>query len=174
MIPARRRPVTIMQVCRGLGGPFAAREIHVTRVRFRIDLAEGLSIGPGKIELLELLDREGSISAAARAMGISYRQAWVLLDSLNQGFGEPVFRTATGGRRGGGAHTTPFGRRLTARYRALEKSIERIARQTLGDLAQAPQATTRGVPPRARAGTSTTRRRLKPHGRNPPRSKRRP
>lgn len=149
--------------------------LAVTRVRFRIDLAEGLSIGPGKIDLLELLDREGSISAAARAMGISYRQAWLLLDSLNRGFGEPVFQTATGGRRGGGARTTPFGRRLVERYRALEKSIDRVAQQTLGDLAQAgARAVTRGAAPRAKAGSSTVRRKLKPHGRNPARSKRRP
>lgn len=60
-------------------------------VRFRLDLAEGLSIGPGKVELLELLAQHGSISAAARAMRISYRQAWLLLDSLNKGFGERVF-----------------------------------------------------------------------------------
>lgn len=142
------------------------------RVRFRIDLAEGLSIGPGKIELLELLDREGSISAAARAMGISYRQAWLLLDSLNRGFGEPVFQTETGGRRGGGARTTVFGRRLAERYRALEKSVDRIAQQTLGELADAGRS--RSGPPRTKGAVSTLRRRLKPHGRNPSRSKRRP
>ena len=141
----------------------------MTRVRFRLDLAEGLSVGPGKIELLELLDREGSISGAARAMGISYRQAWLLLDSLNRGFGEPVFRTVTGGARGGGARVTTFGRRLTERYRALEKAIERVAEQTLGEIAQAGLRA-----PRAKARAATVRRRLKPHGRKPGRSKRRP
>ncbi len=137
-------------------------------VRFRLDIADGLSIGPGKVELLELLGEHGSISAAARAMRISYRQAWLLLDSLNKGFGEPVFETTTGGRRGGGARVTPFGKRLVDRYRALEASIERLAQQTTADLAS------RAAPARVRGGATGQRRRLRRHAAAPVRSKRRP
>lgn len=136
-------------------------------MRFRLDLAEGLSVGPGKIDLLELLAEHGSISGAARAMRISYRQAWVLLDSLNKGFGEPVFETATGGRRGGGARVTAFGKRLVERYRTLEASIERLAQQTAADLVSCT------APARARGG-ARVHRRLRRHAAAPVRSKRRP
>ena len=93
----------------------------------RVDLgradADGVTqaIGPGKVRLLELIDETGSISAAGRAMGMSYRQAWLLIDSMNQAFAEPVTETLRGGAKGGGAAITDFGRRLAALYRAMEK-----------------------------------------------------
>ena len=78
------------------------------------------AMGPGKAELVERIARTGSISAAARGMGMSYRRAWQLVESLNATFREPVVTTAIGGKRGGGARVTPFGTRLVARFRALE------------------------------------------------------
>ena len=78
------------------------------------------AMGPGKAELIERIGRTGSISAAAREMGMSYRRAWQLVESLNEAFREPVITTAIGGRRGGGARMTPFGERLVARFRAME------------------------------------------------------
>jgi molybdate transport system regulatory protein len=78
------------------------------------------ALGPGKAELVEHIGRTGSISAAAREMGMSYRRAWQLVESLNDTFNEPVLTTAIGGARGGGARVTPFGRRLVARFRAME------------------------------------------------------
>jgi molybdate transport system regulatory protein len=81
----------------------------------------GAAMGPGKAELVECVEQTGSISAAARAMGMSYRRAWQLVESLNGAFREPVIHTAIGGRRGGGASVTPFGRRLVARFRAMEQ-----------------------------------------------------
>ena len=78
------------------------------------------AMGPGKAELVERIGRTGSISAAARDMGMSYRRAWQLVESLNRDFREPVVATAIGGRRGGGARVTPFGARLAARFRAME------------------------------------------------------
>jgi len=78
------------------------------------------AMGPGKAELIERIDATGSISAAARAMGMSYRRAWQLVEALNGDFREPVIATAVGGRRGGGARVTPFGRRLAASYRSME------------------------------------------------------
>jgi molybdate transport system regulatory protein len=78
------------------------------------------AMGPGKAELVERIGRTGSISAAAREMGMSYRRAWQLVESLNVDFREPVVTTATGGSRGGGALVTPFGARLVAQFRAME------------------------------------------------------
>ena len=78
------------------------------------------AMGPGKAELIERIGRTGSISAAARDMGMSYRRAWQLVESLNETFDEPVVTTATGGMRGGGARVTAFGKRLAARFRAME------------------------------------------------------
>jgi molybdate transport system regulatory protein len=78
------------------------------------------AMGPGKAELVERIGRTGSISAAAREMGMSYRRAWQLVESLNDTFNEPVLTTAIGGARGGGARVTPFGTRLVARFRAME------------------------------------------------------
>ncbi len=96
-------------------------------ITLRVDLgranADGIAeaIGPGKVRLLELIDETGSISAAGRAMGMSYRQAWLLIDSMNQAFAEPVTETLRGGAKGGGAAVTDFGRKLAALYRAMER-----------------------------------------------------
>lgn len=98
------------------------------RLTVRIDFAGGRRVGPGKIRLLELIDETGSISAAGRAMAMSYRRAWLLVDSLNSCFREQVVDARSGGRRGGGARLTPFGRELIARYRAMECDLENAAR----------------------------------------------
>ena len=78
------------------------------------------AIGPGKAELIERIGKTGSISGAARAMGMSYRRAWQLVEALNRDFREPVVTTAIGGTRGGGAQVTPFGRRVVVAFRAME------------------------------------------------------
>ena len=93
----------------------------MARLRLRVDLAPGQSIGPGKIGLLEGIAASGSISAAARAMGMSYRRAWLLLDALNQSFEAPVVITSIGGKEGGGAQLSPLGETLVARFRAMER-----------------------------------------------------
>ena len=79
------------------------------------------AMGPGKAELIERIADSGSISAAARAMGMSYRRAWQLVEALNKDYRERVVTTAAGGARGGGARVTPFGLRLVAEYRAMEE-----------------------------------------------------
>ena len=96
----------------------------------RIDFADG-RVGPGKINLLEAIDREGSISAAGRALGMSYRRAWELVDSLNQLVGVAVVQASTGGHRGGGATLTEAGRSLVADYRAIEHAARRAAEPLL-------------------------------------------
>lgn len=78
------------------------------------------AMGPGKAELLEHIEATGSISAAARAMGMSYRRAWQLVEAMNRDFTDPLVTTETGGRRGGGARVTPLGREVLVRFRALE------------------------------------------------------
>lgn len=91
------------------------------RLTVRIDFAEHARLGPGKIALLEMIGRERSISAAARALGMSYRRAWLLTDSLNRMFAEPVVATHPGRAQGGGAELTRFGIRLIALYRSIER-----------------------------------------------------
>ena len=86
----------------------------------RILGARAPAMGPGKAELIEHIAATGSISAAARAMGMSYRRAWQLVEALNRDYRERVVATAAGGARGGGARVTPFGLRLVAEYRAME------------------------------------------------------
>ena len=98
------------------------------QLRIRVDLAPGCSVGPGKISLLEAIDREGSLSVAARSTGLSYRRAWNLLDDLNHSFAEPVVSTSTGGLQGGGARLTDFGRELAKAFRALERAARPLAR----------------------------------------------
>ena len=100
----------------------------------RLDIAPDVRVGPGKIRLLELVREHGSISAAGRASGMSYRRAWLLLDDLNRAFRDPVVDTARGGRSGGGAALTPFGERLIASYRAIEREAERVAERHLASL----------------------------------------
>ena len=100
----------------------------------RLDLMPDVRVGPGKVRLLELVAEHGSISAAGRAAGMSYRRAWLLLDELNRSFPEPVIDAAKGGRSGGGATLTPFGARLIAAYRIIEREAARVAAPHLASL----------------------------------------
>ena len=86
----------------------------------RIVGAGAPAMGPGKAELIERIAQTGSISAAARDMGMSYRRAWQLVESLNATYREPVVITAIGGQRGGGATVTPYGRQIAAHFRSME------------------------------------------------------
>ena len=86
----------------------------------RVLAGDCAAIGPGKARLISLIDSTGSISAAAREMGMSYRRAWQLVDALNSSFAEAVVTTAVGGKRGGGAAVTPFGRRIVEEYYRME------------------------------------------------------
>jgi molybdate transport system regulatory protein len=105
------------------------------QLRLRIDLPRG-RVGPGKIALLEAIEREGSISAAGRALGMSYRRAWGLVEALNGVAGTPVVAASPGGARGGGALLTEAGRALVADYRAIEHAARRAAGKRLAALAR--------------------------------------
>jgi molybdate transport system regulatory protein len=111
-------------------------------IRFRIDFGEHSNIGPGKIALLEGIKAHGSLSEAARSMGISYRRAWLLLDSLNQSFKVPATVNSVGGRSGGGTEVTTFGILLIERYRKVERKLNLVAKEYLGEVRA--QANTRG------------------------------
>jgi molybdate transport system regulatory protein len=97
------------------------------RLSIRIDLASGARIGPGKVALLEEIARQGSISAAGRALKMSYRRAWELVEDLNRQLGTPVVSTAAGGAGGGGARLTEAGEAVVATYRAVQSSAESAA-----------------------------------------------
>jgi molybdate transport system regulatory protein len=97
----------------------------------RIDLdAEG-RIGPGKIQLLENIQACGSISAAGRAMDMSYKRAWDLVDEINRICRRAAVERQTGGKNGGGAVLTPFGTSLVARYRNIERAAASAVRKDL-------------------------------------------
>ena len=93
-------------------------------VRFRVDFSRDEAVGPGKIALLERIAQCGSLSQAARDLDMSYRRAWQLLESTNTSFLEKVAVTSKGGRGGGGATLTAFGRQLIRSYRAFEKDVQ--------------------------------------------------
>ncbi len=95
----------------------------VILVRPRIYIGAGIAIGPGKIDLLRAVGETRSIAAAARSLGVPYKRAWLLIDSLTQGFGRPVVEAATGGKGGGGATLTPLGLQLVTAYDALEARL---------------------------------------------------
>jgi molybdate transport system regulatory protein len=99
----------------------------MAQVRISIVFESGARIGPGKAKLLESIRDTGSISAAARDMGMDYKRAWTLLDSMNQAFVEPVVTAAPGGARGGGAVLTEFGAEVLERYRRISKQAETFA-----------------------------------------------
>ena len=104
--------------------------------RIRILLGAVIAMGPGKADLLEAIAATGSISAAARRMRMSYRRAWTLVDTMNRCFREAVVETATGGRAGGGARLTPFGREVLDRYRAMESKAQQAIAPELGQFSR--------------------------------------
>jgi molybdate transport system regulatory protein len=115
---------------RGGGG----REPITATLSLRVDLDPGGRIGPGKIELLEKIAALGSISAAGRAMDMSYRRAWTLVEEINAIFGKPAVASQAGGRRGGGAKLTGLGLALVTRFRAVERAAAKAAAEHLAAL----------------------------------------
>lgn len=104
-------------------------------IRFRIDFHDRCSVGIGKITLLEAIARTGSLSQAARDIGMSYRRAWLLIDSMNTDFDTPVISATIGGSGGGGARLTSFGRELVRAYRKLEARLASLTAQHMSAIA---------------------------------------
>jgi len=96
-----------------------------TRPHFRLQVDQGVAIGPGKAVLLEKIAETGSISQAGRAMGMGYRTAWLLVDSMNHHFKSPLVACSRGGISGGGARLTPLGRDVLRHYRNIERKALR-------------------------------------------------
>src|SRR5690349_12489500 len=95
------------------------------RIRVRVLADSTVAIGPGKADLLDAIAATGSISAAARQMRMSYRRAWILVDTMNTCFKKPLVDTSKGGAEGGGARLTPMGEKVLERYRALSSTVEK-------------------------------------------------
>ena len=106
-------------------------DLQLPSLSVRIDLDREGRIGPGKIQLLEQIDACGSISAAGRAMDMSYKRAWDLVDEINRICGRAAVERQTGGKNGGGAVLTPFGTSLVDRYRSIERAASDAARKDL-------------------------------------------
>jgi molybdate transport system regulatory protein len=96
-----------------------------TEFRLRIRRGDAIAVGPGKVDLLEAIETTGSISAAARSLGMSYRRAWLLVDTMNRCFRTPVVQAEAGGKRGGGAELTRLGVEVIQRYRRIERDAAR-------------------------------------------------
>jgi molybdate transport system regulatory protein len=116
----------------------------IAATKFRIHFGTEIAIGPGKADLLEAIRDSGSISSAGRALGMSYKRAWNLADTMNRCFKEPLIDTATGGGGGGGAMLTSFGEKVLQRYRAMERRTDAAIRKDLVEFAALLADTPRG------------------------------
>lgn len=101
--------------------------------QLRISFRKSIAMGPGKADLLEAIAATGSISAAARKLSMSYRRAWLLVDTMNGCFKSPLVETLTGGARGGGAQVTELGLDVVTRYRAMEKKAGESVTREMAD-----------------------------------------
>lgn len=96
------------------------------KIQARLMLDNEIAFGPGKADLLNAIQSTGSISAAGKYLGMSYRRAWLLVDAMNRCFQQPLVETATGGTQGGGARLTPLGLDVIARYQQLQHDIHAL------------------------------------------------
>jgi molybdate transport system regulatory protein len=101
----------------------ASKLVNMLGVSLKLRFSDDHALGPGKVRLLELVGETGSIAAAGRAMSMSYRRAWLLIDELNGMFRGPVVVSHVGGPAGGGASLTELGTEVIRRYRAIETRI---------------------------------------------------
>ena len=108
---------------------------QIASAKFRIYFGDEIAIGPGKADLLEAIRTSGSISRAARELGMSYKRAWNLADTMNRCFKEPLIETVTGGGGGGGARLTIFGEKVLVHFRSMEKRTDAAIRADLAAFA---------------------------------------
>lgn len=122
-------------------------EVPAARLKLKaqILLGDEIAIGPGKADLLDAIERTGSISAAGRALGMSYRRTWLLVDAMNRCWKEPLVETTTGGSHGGGARLSVLGKNVVRHYRAIERTMTEGAetdslKELLGALQPSPRS----------------------------------
>jgi molybdate transport system regulatory protein len=106
----------------------------VVQFRLRITKADEIALGPGKVDLLEAVDQTGSITSAAKRLGMSYRRAWLLIDTMNRSFKAPLVEAEAGGQKGGGTRVTATGREVIRLYRTIERKAARTAAADLNAL----------------------------------------
>ena len=104
------------------------------RVRCWIDVDGSKFFGPGRLELLELIEESGSISNAAKSMGMSYKKAWAMVEELNSLGSKPYVITHKGGQKGGGTEITPTAKKLMIAYSRLTKKLNAVARKEVNIL----------------------------------------
>lgn len=97
------------------------------KIQARLMLDDEIAFGPGKADLLAAIEATGSISAAGKHLGMSYRRAWLLVDAMNRCFNQPLVETATGGTHGGGTRLTPLGKDVLVRYQKLQHDIRAVS-----------------------------------------------
>jgi molybdate transport system regulatory protein len=122
-------------------GPQGGEDARRAVLTIRVDFGPYGALGPGKVRLMELISQHGSIASAGKAMGMSYRRAWLLADAINQAFREPLIEKQTGGTGGGGARLTVLGREVVGRYRAIEGAAATAAATDLRGLRSSLAAT---------------------------------
>ena len=124
MMPSKKTPPpasVVKPMSRARSNPGVAEQV-VFKLRMRVMAGDVIAIGPGKIALLEALEEHASITAAAKALGMSYRRAWLLIDELNRSLHTPAVASATGGPNGGSSALTETGLQLIALYRGIESA----------------------------------------------------
>jgi len=114
----------------------AAKRAQALQPQIRISFKKSIAMGPGKADLLDAIASLGSISAAARQLGMSYRRAWLLVETMNESFREPLVDTSTGGQHGGGAQVTELGLEVVRRYRTMEKKASASVSKEMAEFAQ--------------------------------------
>ena len=107
------------------------------QIRIRIYCGDEIAMGPGKAGLLEAIREHGSISAAGRVLGMSYRRAWLLVDAMNRCWNEPLVDTFPGGANGHGARISALGEEILRHYRQLQAQVDGAAQGTFAELAGA-------------------------------------
>ena len=139
--------------------PQPAPAVGETRLSIRLYLPNGTKFGPGKADLLALIAETGSIAAAGRRLGMSYKRAWSLVEVMNAMFTEPVVTSSRGGASHGGASVTQFGEQVLAHYRALEEKARQSARRELEGiealLSPSPGVAARQIPADPEIGSET-------------------
>lgn len=127
-------PLRHLRDMRNRRNKYRMSETRPARLKLRLEFAAPLTLGPGKARLLELIDRLGSISAAGREMGMSYKRAWSLIEEMNSAFTLPVVDSSRGGTGGGGARLTDTGKEVLLRFRKLEAILLREGAEEIAGL----------------------------------------